>query len=143
MKEYRNKFVIMKEHEFQFLISSFLNKIQLYGNNFKEGEIAGRPVEDQIDQIIIDMCEFCKTIKNVEESRYSDFSKAHENNCPRHASEDDFICKEIKGPFRTLFPEDEVNSNEKKNICEDSPSFNKKEVKTTNKGGRKNEMIKN
>lgn len=36
MKEYRNKFMIMKENEFQFLISSFLNKIQLYGNKFKE-----------------------------------------------------------------------------------------------------------
>ena len=31
MKEYRNKFIIMKEEEFHFLMSSFTNKIKEYG----------------------------------------------------------------------------------------------------------------
>lgn len=129
----------MKETEFQFLINSFLNKIQLYGNVFKAGEISARSAEDQIDQIIIDLCEFCKTIRNTQQSRFSSFSKA-EHNQESNVTEDDFICKEIKGPFRTLFPEDE--SNQKKNMGEDSPSFNKKECKPIHKPPRK-EVIKN
>ena len=36
MKEFRNKFIIMKESEFRFLINSFQNKILNYGSYFQQ-----------------------------------------------------------------------------------------------------------
>lgn len=81
-----------------------MNKIQLYGNQFKETETPIRAVEDHTNQIMIDLCEFCKTVKGTEDSRISAFEKKNEIKTHHQQSEDEFICKEIKGPFRTLFP---------------------------------------
>ena len=35
MKEYKNKFILMKESEFHFLMNSFLNKIQTYAQEYQ------------------------------------------------------------------------------------------------------------
>jgi hypothetical protein len=36
VNEYRNKFIIMKESEFQYFISSFGNRMKSYGGRFEE-----------------------------------------------------------------------------------------------------------
>lgn len=62
MKEFRNKFIAMKESEFRFLINSFQNKINNYGSNSPDVDILSSSLEEQVENIIQGLSEMFKNI---------------------------------------------------------------------------------
>ena len=117
MKEYKSmkKFAVMKENQFQFISASLNNKITKFEEDLQKTKIPS-PCQkiylqslDEL-QIVDKMREEVEEMREkVKERREREITFSRRSEPKEKMSEDEFVCDELKRPFRVLFPSDEID----------------------------------